>query len=319
MQQFKKVFITGGAGFIGSHMAHHLLDNFQGQVTVYDNFCSGFKNYLEPHLNNPRLQIVTGDMLDFASLKSASVGHDFIFHFAANPDIAKSMTQTDLDLKQTVLATFNLLESMRLNGIKQIAYASGSGVYGDVGLTETAESFGPLMPISMYGASKLGAEGIISAFCHMFDMQAWIYRFANVVGKRQTHGVGFEFMKKLRKNPQILDILGNGTQSKSYIHVSDILHAMFFVIGKTQNKVNIFNVATDDYLTVNEIAKIVIQKMGLKDVKYNYAGGDRGWKGDVPIVRFNLDKIHQLGWQAKYSSEMAINLAVSEMLTEPPR
>lgn len=309
-----KYFITGGAGFIGSHMCDRLLDNLNNKVIVFDNFCSGKKSYIEHHLLNPSFRLVTGDMLDLKSLVKAVAGCDFVFHFAANPDIAKGMVETDLDLKQTIQATYNLLEAMRINKIKYIAYSSGSGVYGDVGLKETPENFGPLLPISMYGASKLGAEGIISAFCHMFDMQAWVYRFANVVGKRQTHGVGFDFIRRLRTEPTTLPILGDGKQSKAYIHVSDVIDAMLFIIDKTKSQVNLFNVATDDYVTVNEIAQIVIKEMNLKNVQFTYAGGDRGWKGDVPIVRFNLDKIHSLGWGAKYKAVEAVRLSIQEML-----
>jgi UDP-glucose 4-epimerase len=253
-------------------------------------------------------------MLDLPNLKEKIRGHDFVFHFAANPDIARGMVETDLDLKQTVIATHHLLEAMRLNGIKNIAYSSGSGVYGDVGLTPTPENFGPLFPISMYGASKLAAEGILSAFCHTFGMRAWVTRFANVVGGAQTHGVAYDFIRKLKKNPGILEILGDGKQSKSYIHVSDVLDAMCFVIEKSGDTLNLFNVATDDYITVTEIARIVAEEMGLNNVEFKYTGGTRGWKGDVPVVRFDLGKIHALGWQAKLNSEGAVRRSVREML-----
>lgn len=309
-----KYFITGGAGFIGSTIVEKLFDGNQNEVTVFDNFCSGKMNFIEKHLSNKRFKLIKGDLLDLSVLKGVIKGHDFVFHFAANPDIAKAMVQTDLDLRLGVIATYNLLEAMRLNNIKKIAYSSGSGVYGDAGLTETPEDFGPLLPSSMYGASKLGAEAIISAFCNMFEMQSWIFRFANVVGKNQTHGVGYDFIKKLKESPNVLRILGDGNQSKSYIHVQDVIDIMLFVIQKTDEKVNVFNIATDDYLTVNEIADIVVKEMKLSGVKYEYTGGNRGWKGDVPIVRFDLTKIHNLGWRAKYNSKEAIEKSVSEML-----
>lgn len=309
-----KYFITGGAGFIGSHMVDRLLQDSNSFVTIYDNLCSGQTAFIKKHLQSRRAVLIKGDMLDFEELKEKIIKHDVVFHFAANPDIAKSMIETDLDLKQTILSTYNLLEAMRLNAIKTIIFSSGSGIYGDVGLTETPEDFGPLMPISMYGASKLGAEGIISAFCHMFDMQSFIFRFANVVGKRQTHGVGYDFIKKLKVNPDELEILGDGTQSKSYIHVTDIIEAILFVYRNSHGKVNFFNVATDDYIDVTRIAQIVIQEMGLKNVRCNYTGGDRGWKGDVPKVRFCLRKIHQLGWKAKHNSTEAVRKSIREML-----
>jgi len=262
-----KYFITGGAGFVGSHMVDRLLTNKNNEVVVFDNFCSGQRSYLSHHVNDLRLQIIAGDMLDLDAVKEAVRGCDFVFHFAANPDIAKSMIQTDLDLQQTVISTYNLVEAMRLNGVPKIAYSSGSGIYGDVGLTETAENFGPLLPVSMYGASKLSAEGIISAFCHMFDLQAWIYRFANVVGGRQTHGVGFDLIRKLREDNIRLEILGDGNQSKSYIHVSDVVDAMLYVIEKVDDPVNVFNVATGDYITVNDIARFVVEEMGKETMR----------------------------------------------------
>jgi UDP-glucose 4-epimerase len=309
-----KYFITGGAGFVGSHMVDRLLTNKNNEVVVFDNFCSGQRPYLSHHVNDLRLQIIAGDMLDLDAVKEAVRGCDFVFHFAANPDIAKSMIQTDLDLQQTVISTYNLVEAMRLNGVPKIAYSSGSGIYGDVGLTETAESFGPLLPVSMYGASKLGAEGIISAFCHMFDLQAWIYRFANVVGGRQTHGVGLDFIRKLREDNIRLEILGDGNQSKSYIHVSDVVDAMLYVIEKVDDPVNVFNVATGDYVTVNDIARFVVEEMRLSNIRFEYTGGSRGWKGDVPVVRFDLRKIYTLGWQAQYNSEQAFRRSIREML-----
>lgn len=309
-----KYFITGGAGFIGSTMTEKLLNNSKNEVTVFDNFISGQSLFIEQHFKNKNFNLIEGDLLDFETVKKSVKGHDFIFHFAANPDISKAMTEPDLDLKLGIIATFNLVEAMRLNGIKQIAYSSGSGVYGDVGLTETPENFGPLLPSSMYGASKLGAEGIISAFCYMFDMQAWMFRFANVVGKNQTHGVGYDFIKKLKEDPQKLNILGDGEQSKSYIHITDVIEAMLFVINKANDIVNVFNIATDDYLTVNEIAKIVVKEMGLNSVVFKYTGSKKGWKGDIPIVRFNLGKIHKLGWKAKYNSREALEMSIREML-----
>ena len=308
-----KCFITGGAGFIGSNITNILISEGHS-VTIYDNFISGKEEFIKHHYKNPLFKCVKGDLLDKDKLIEAIKDHDIVFHFAANPDIAKSMIETDLDLRLGIIATYNVVEAMRLNGVKKIAYSSGSGVYGDVGLTPTPEDFGPLLPISMYGASKLGAEGVISAFCNMFDMQAYIFRFANVVGGKQTHGVGYDFIKKLRKDPTTLEILGDGTQSKSYIHVSDVIDAILFVIKNSKDKVNLFNVATDDYITVSDIANIVVKEMGLKDVKFQYTGGKRGWKGDVPVVRFDLTKIHKFGWKSKYNSSEAFRLSIKNLL-----
>lgn len=308
-----KYLVTGGAGFIGSHMVDKLFES-GGLITVYDNLHSGKQEFIRQHFRKPNFKFIKGDLLKFDHLNEAMKNQDTVFHFASNADIAKSMIETDLDLKQGTIATYNVLEAMRLNNVKKIVFSSGSGIYGDVGFHKTAENFGPLCPISMYGASKLACEGMISAFCHMFDMQVWIFRFANVVGVRQTHGVCLDFTRKLKKNSQQLEILGDGTQSKSYIYVKDCLEAMLFIIQKTKEKVNIYNIATDDYIDVTSIANIVVEEMGLKNVQYKYTGGDRGWKGDVPLVRFNLNKIHKLGWKARYASSEAVRLSVKEIL-----
>jgi len=307
-----KYFITGGAGFIGSHMTDALME--RGEVTVFDNLTSGRMDHLVLHQNNPTFKFVEGEISDLDHLIRAMEGHDAVCHFAANPDIARSMQETYLDIREGTILTYNVLEAMRKNGVKEILYPSGSGIYGDLGTIPTAEDFGPLLPISMYGASKLACEGLISAFCHMFEMRGWAFRFANVVGERQTHGVGYDFINKLKADPAELAILGDGTQSKSYIHVSDVIRAMLFAYENADERVNIFNVATDDYIDVSTIAEIVIEEMGLDGVKLNYSGGDRGWKGDVPKVRFDLAKIHGLGWKSKYNSEEAIRLSIHEML-----
>jgi len=308
----KRYFVAGGAGFIGSNMADALME--RGEVTVFDNLSSGRMDHLVQHRDNPGFNFVEGEIGDLDHLIRAMEGHDVVCHFAANPDIARSMLETDLDIREGTILTYNVLEAMRKNGVKEILYPSGSGIYGDLGTTPTAEDFGPLLPISMYGASKLACEGLISAFSHMFEMRAWVFRFANVVGERQTHGVGFDFINKLKADPTELAILGDGTQSKSYIHVSDVIRAMLFVYENADERVNIFNVATDDYIDVSSIADLVIEEMGLTEVQLVYSGGDRGWKGDVPKVRFNLDKIHRLGWDARYDSREAVCLSIREML-----
>jgi len=305
-------FITGGAGFIGSTMVDALLE--RGNVTVYDNFSSGRHEFLAHHVESGRFTIIQGDLGDLDHLKRALRGQDVVFHFASNPDIARGLLETDLDLRQGTLLTYNVLEAMRVNQVKAILYSSGSGIYGDVGTTPTAEYFGPLLPISLYGASKLACEGLISAFCHMYDMTGHVFRFANVVGRRQTHGVGYDFIKRLRENPEELTVLGDGTQSKSYIHVSDVTGAMLFVFANCPDRVSVHNVATDDYVDVTTIAGIVLEEMGLTSTMLKYTGGDRGWKGDVPKVRFVLDKIHALGWRAQLNSVQAIRKSVREML-----
>ncbi|MFH1423780.1 MAG: NAD-dependent epimerase/dehydratase family protein [Candidatus Nealsonbacteria bacterium] len=289
----KKIFITGGAGFIGTNLVKRL--GGQNQITIYDK-----KN--------------GDDLLDFAKLKRLIKNHDFVFHLAANPDIAKSEKDPRLDLDQGILTTFNVLEAMRCCSIKNIAYTSGSGVYGDQGSKYTPESFGPLLPSSMYGASKLASEGLISSFCHLYDMKSWIFRPANIVGKFQTHGVGYDFVRKLNKNPRELVILGDGSQSKSYLYIDDLIDAVILAIEKSNDKVNLFNLASDSFVDVKTIAEITIEEMGLKNVALHFGSSPRGWKGDVPKVRIDAKKIKSLGWKAKLNSKEAIRKSIQDLL-----
>lgn len=312
-----RYFITGGAGFIGSNMVDRILSlDETNSVTVFDDLRSGHEEYLSHHMGHPNFTFVRGDLLELDAVKAAIGGHDFVFHFAANADIAKSMTDTSLDVNLSVITTYNVLEAMRVAGVRKIAYSSGSGVYGDVGDLATAEDFGPLLPISLYGAAKISAESLISAFCYMFDMQGWIFRFANVVGVRQTHGVVYDFVRRLLCDGTRLPIMGDGTQSKSYVDVTDVLDAMLFCIANAGETVNTFNAGTDDHITVAEIAQRVIRFMKLKDIELDFSGGDRGWKGDVPIVRLDLRKIHAVGWKARYTSAEAIERSIGPILSQ---
>jgi len=309
-------FVAGGAGFIGSHIVHRLLREPDARVTVYDNFSSGQEWHLADVRNDPRLVVVRNDIKDLKTLSDAMTGHETVFHFASNPDIAKAMTQPDIDFWEGTYLTQNIVEAMRINNVKKIIYASGSGIYGETGYREVAEDHAPLLPISTYGASKLAGEALICSYCHMFDMTGRAYRFANVVGPRQTHGVAYDFIRKLRKDPARLPILGDGSQSKSYIFVDDIIDAILLSDRLSPEKFDYFNVATGDYITVKEIADIVVEEMGLANVKYEFTGGDRGWKGDVPIVRFNLSKIWSLGWHSKLNTRSAIRESIIEMLNK---
>ena len=309
-----RTFITGGAGFIGSHMVGAIIE--RGPLTVYDNLSSGSLDFLKDHLNHPNFNFVQGELSDLKLVTKSMAGHELVIHYASNPDIARGMLETDLDIREGTLLTYNVLEAMRLTEAKEILYTSGSGIYGDVGTFPTPEDFGPLTPISFYGASKLACEGLISAFCFQYGMTGYVLRMGNVVGDHQTHGVGYDFIRKLKKDTHKLEILGDGTQAKSYVHVNDVIAAMLFVMEKTSDTVNIFNVATDDVLDVTSIARIVIAEMGLSDVELAYTGGDRGWKGDVPQVRLVLDKIHDLGWASKMNSAQAITASVRAMLDE---
>src|ERR1043166_1470722 len=225
-----KAFVTGGAGFIGSHLLERLLGT-EGtdKVVVYDNFTSGQRSYLQALMSDRRLSVVEADLKEAGPLLEAMAGCDTVFHLAANPDIVKAITQPDIDFWEGTYLTQNVLEAMRQTGATRIFYTSGSGVYGEDPAVDFAESHGPCIPISTYGASKLASESLIAAYCHMFGLGARVFRFANVVGPRQTHGVGYDFIRRLKSDPTTLRILGDGTQKKSYIHVDDVLDAIFLV------------------------------------------------------------------------------------------
>lgn len=309
-----RYFIVGGAGFIGSHLAARLLEDRENDVVVFDNFSSGRYRHLEAIGSNNKLKVIAGDAKEPEQLQEAMQGADIVYHLAANPDIAKAMTQPGIDFWEGTYLTQNVLEAMRINGVKRILYASGSGVYGDLGSKPAVEDHAPMLPVSTYGASKLACEALICSYAHLFDIHGASFRFANVVGPRQTHGVAYDFIRSLTENPAVLPVMGDGLQSKSYIYVGDVIAAMFLVENLQWNGFCYYNVATSDYVTVREIAGLVVETMGLEDVKYRYSGGIRGWKGDVPVVRFNTGKIRNLGWSNKYSSKEALQMSITAMV-----
>ncbi len=319
----ERIFIAGGAGFIGSHFVQRLLgDKKTQQITVYDNFSSGRDWHLEGSSGgktDSRLRIVRGEIANLDLLTDSMVGHDTVIHLASNPDIAKAATEPMIDFDQGTILTQYVVEAMRRSNTKRILYASGSGVYGELGLHEASEDYGPMIPVSTYGASKLAGEALISAYAHMFGLTGVAFRFGNVVGPRQTHGVGLDFMRKLRSNKNELQILGDGTQSKSYVYIDDIMDAVLLAGSKTRIPFDVYNVCTGDYITVKEIAEIAIDKVlgADADVQLQYTGGDRGWKGDVPVVRMSNDKISALGWTCKHNCKQAIEKSLSAMLADP--
>lgn len=315
---FKSYFLVGGAGFIGSHFIDALLKQPEiEKVTVFDNFSSGREWHYQHHVKEKRLIIIKGDAKDFNHLMDAMMGHEAIMHFASNPDISLASVNPTIDFTNGVCLTQNVLEAARLCQAKRILYMSGSGVYGDVGTFEVHENHGPLVPISTYGASKLFGEALISSYCHMFNLSACVFRFGNVVGPRQTHGVGFDFVRKLTKNSSSLQILGNGEQSKSYIHVEDVVNAVLLANKQLNTSFEVYNIATGDYITVNEIAEIAVKQLEITTpVKFIFSGGDRGWKGDIPIVRMNINKIRSLGWNCNKNSAQAIKDSITALITQ---
>jgi len=315
----KRFFIVGGAGFIGSHFTDRLLAEPRlAGVTLYDNFSSGQSWHYAHHAKDPRLAVVRGEAGDAAALAKSMAGHDVVIHLASNPDIARAVTEPDIDFWQGTALTNAVVEGMRRAGVPRILYASGSGVYGDLGQQEAHEDWAPLTPVSTYGASKLAGEALLSSYAFMFGIRASAFRFGNVVGPRQTHGVGFDFVRRLKKDPSALRILGDGQQSKSYIHVFDIVRAVLLAYDKQTAPFQVYNVATGDYLTVQEIAQLAVECVGLGkgSVAFQFTGGDRGWKGDVPVVRLSIARIEALGWRCERTSREAMRQALAAMLDE---
>ena len=308
-----KALIAGGAGFIGSHLADYLLDE-GNEVVCIDNFFIGTRQNILHLLTHPRYVFYQYDLnnMEFLNQVFDKEKPDYVFHLAANSDIQASAQNPIIEYQNTYSTTFNLLEAMRLHNVKKMFFASTSAVYGnkDALLNENTAS---LAPISYYGGAKLGSEGLISAYTYMNDMDILIFRFPNVIGPRLTHGVIFDFIKRLKKDSNKLLILGDGTQTKPYLYVFDLIEAImkFKNIGKG---VTLYNVGVDTATSVTRIAEIVCQKMGLSNVSFEYTGGKGGWKGDVPKFQYDLNKIHTAGWTAKHTSDEAVALTVENNL-----
>jgi len=293
-------------------------NNLVESICVFDNFSSGREWHLSKHEGDPRLEIVRDDVRNLKALVDAMSGHDTVIHLASNPDIALAATEPAVDFDQGTLLTHHVVEAMRQTGASRILYASGSGIYGDLGEFEADEDYGPLVPVSTYGASKLAGEAMIAAYCYMFDLTACVFRFGNVVGPRQTHGVGFDFVRRLLVDPSRLEILGDGKQSKSYVHVEDVINAVLLAVDRAPRPFAAYNVATGDYITVQEIASLATEVLGIETsmVEFVFTGGTRGWKGDVPVVRLNTDRIRVLGWANARSTREAIRASLESMLVD---
>ena len=300
-----RALVTGGAGFIGSHLVDRLVAR-GNKVLVVDNLSSGVLDFISEHIENGKVEFSNTDLKDLEALKPLMQGVDIVYHLAANPDIRLGTRITDTDLNEGTIATYNVLESMRLADVKKIAFASSSVVYGEDAPMPTPEDYGPCLPISLYGASKQAGEGLIGAWVGTFGLQAWIFRFANIIGERGTHGVIFDFIHKLTKDPSRLEVLGNGLQEKSYMEVGDCVDAMLHVISNTNESINLYNLGSNDTCSVRNIAAIVVRETGCTDASIEYTGGDRGWAGDIPKAMLAINRLIDLGFEVNYDSEEAV-------------
>jgi len=308
-----KYIITGGAGFIGSNLVDRLMENNPLKLTVIDNLRTGTANFIEDHKGKKNFEFIKKDIKRVDSFPDESC--DWVFHLAANADVRGGVKNTRVDLEENLIGTHSVLEFMRKQDIKKLVFASSSALYGETKVIPTPEDLPDIKPISFYGASKIAAEQFISSYCFTYGMQAWMFRFANVVGKRSTHGVIPDFVNKLRKNPHELEILGDGNQTKSYFDVSDCVDGLIGVPKADKDiVVEAYNLANNETIKVKDLAPIIVDEMGLKNVKYKFTGGDRGWIGDVPITILSFEKAKKLGWSTAISLEEAVRRTVRYLL-----
>ncbi|MBF0206331.1 MAG: NAD-dependent epimerase/dehydratase family protein [Oligoflexia bacterium] len=297
-----RCLITGGSGFIGSNLVDRLL-SLGHQVVVVDNFSTGIRSFLKNACSHPNFRLLEADILDppsLAKIQNAMEGTEVVFHLAANADVRFGLEHPRKDLEQNTIATFHVLESMRVCNVKKIVFSSTGSIYGESKIIPTPEDTPFPVQTSLYGASKLACEGLIAAYCEGYKMQSWIFRFVSILGERYTHGHIFDFYKQLLKNHDQLKILGNGHQKKSYLYVQDCIDAILIAIEKSHDKVNIFNLGTDEYCEVNDSVAIICKELNL-DPTLSYTGGERGWIGDNPFIFLDTKKISSLGWKPKFS------------------
>ena len=299
-----KYLVTGGAGFIGSNLVDRLLAEGH-QVVALDNFSTGQERFLETANRNRDFSLVRGDLLDPPALNEAMKGCGFVFHLAANADVRFGTEHPRKDLEQNTLVTFNVLEAMRANGIRRMAFSSTGSIYGEPTVFPTPENAPFPTQTSLYGASKLACEGLIQAYCEGFGFQAWVFRFVSILGERYTHGHVFDFYKQLQANPNELKILGDGRQRKSYLYIQDCIDAIFVALREAQEKVNILNLGADGYCAVNDSIGWIVEALGI-DPQRTYTGGSRGWIGDSPFIFLDCSKMRALGWQPKLTVREAI-------------
>ena len=313
-----RALVTGGAGFIGSHLVEALI-NKGHNVTLLDNLSSGHKRNLSGISDSHNLNFLAGDCRFTADVKEALKNVDAVFHLAANPEVRLELADPKRCYEQNIKATYVLLERIRKSNVETIVLASSSTVYGDASISPTPESYGPLKPISVYGASKLACEALVSSYCYSFKKKGIIIRPANIVGPRATHGVILDFIKKLKANPSELEILGDGTQTKSYLYINDCIDAIIKAFESTEDPVAIYNIGSEDQTNVAEIAKIITQEMGLKNVKLKFSGGvegGRGWIGDVKNMLLDITQLKSLGWRPKLNGKQAVREAAKSLIRE---
>ena len=313
-----KVLVTGGAGFIGSHLVDRLME-LGHEVRVLDDLSAGTLDNLRRWVDHERFEFIKGDMRDPKIVEEAVKDVEVVFHLAANPEVRIGSQSPELLYETNVLITYNLLNAMRGSNVEYLVFTSSSTVYGDADVIPTPEDYGPLEPISVYGGAKLAAEALISGYAHTFEFRALIFRLANIIGERSNHGVIYDFINKLRKNPEELEILGDGTQRKSYLHVSDTVEGLLKIFEhfkRSEKTVDFYNLGNDDWITVKEIAEIVSEEMGLRP-RFVFTGGvdgGRGWKGDVKFMRLSVEKAKATGWKPRLNSYDAVRRTVRELL-----
>jgi UDP-glucose 4-epimerase len=308
-----KILVTGGAGFIGSNLDDALIA-LNHDVVVVDNLVLGRKGNISHLLNNPKFKFIEEDLLNVDAMRRIfeEGKFDMVYHLAANSDIQKGGKDPMVDYTLTFNTTFHVLQYIKEFGVRKLFFASTSAIFGETS-DVLYEDYGPLKPVSNYGAGKLASEAFISAFSSMYNIQTWITRFPNVVGERFTHGVIYDFVHKLQKNPDELEVLGNGEQCKPYVYVKDLIEGILFVIDNAKDRYNVYMLGSETRTKVKEIAAMVIEEMGLK-AKIRYTGGDRGWVGDVPEFRYDLTKVNKLGWYAKHNSNESVRIAIQRAL-----
>ena len=299
-----RVFVTGAAGFIASHMVDRLLAAGHS-VVGFDNMSTGQRRFLAGALGHPQFRFHQADLLDRTSLAQAIEGAELVVHFAANADVRFGTEHPRKDLDQNTIATWNVLEAMREQGSKRIVFSSTGSVYGEPDIFPTPETCPFPIQTSLYGASKLAAEGLIQAYCEGFGLQAYIFRFVSILGERYSHGHVFDFYQQLAEHPEHLHVLGNGHQRKSYLYVQDCIDGILAAIERANDKVNTFNLGTDEYCEVNDSIGWICEHLGLRP-KFTYSGGERGWVGDSPFILLDCSRIRALGWRPRLTIKQAV-------------